>query len=77
MGTQNQLDLTVSGGLLVFIREDILCSILNIKQLTLEALFIEINLRKIKWLLYCPYNPYKNLIVAYLREILVALDVLF
>ena len=77
MGTQNQLDLTVSGGLLVFIREDILCSILNIKQLTLEALFIEINLRKIKWLLCCPYNPYKNLIVAYLREILVALDVLF
>ena len=77
IGTQNQLDLTVSGGLLVFIREDILCSILNIKQLTLEALFIEINLRKIKWLLCCPYNPYKNLIVAYLREILVALDVLF
>ena len=34
------------GGLLVFIREDIPCSILNIKQLTIEALFIEINLRK-------------------------------
>ena len=34
------------GGLLVFIREDIPCSILNIKQLTIEVLFIEINLRK-------------------------------
>ena len=34
------------GGLLVFIREAIPCSILNIKQLTIEALFIEINLRK-------------------------------
>ena len=34
------------GGLLAFIREDISCSILNIKQLTIEALFIEINLRK-------------------------------
>ena len=64
------------GGLLVFIREDIPCSILNIKQLTIEALFIEINLRKKKWLLCCSYNPHKNLIVAHLREIQVALDVL-
>ena len=39
---RNQFD----GGLLVFIREDIPCSILNIKHLTIEALFIEINLRK-------------------------------
>ena len=34
------------GGLLVFLREDIPCSILNIKLLTSEALFIELNLRK-------------------------------
>ena len=34
------------GGLLVFLREDVPCSILNIKLLTSEALFIEINLRK-------------------------------
>ena len=33
-------------GLLVFLREDIPCSIVNIKQLIIEALFIEINLRK-------------------------------
>ena len=60
MGIQNYLDLNqfcegltesidrnqFGGGLLVFIREDIPCSILNIKQLTIEALFIEINLRK-------------------------------
>ena len=57
-------------------REDIPCSILNIKQLTVEALFIEINLRKKKWLLCCSYNPHKSLIVAHLREIQVALDVL-
>ena len=61
------------GGLLV--REDKPCSILNIKQLTIEALFIEINLKK-KWLLCCSCNPHKNLIVAHLREIQVALDVL-
>ena len=64
------------GCLLVFIREDIPCSILDIKQLTIEALFIEINLRKRKWLLCCSYNPHKNLIVALLREIQVALIIL-
>ena len=64
------------GGLLVFLREDIPCSILNIKQLTIEALFIEINLRKKKWLLCSSYNPHKSVIVAHLREIQVALDVL-
>ena len=64
------------GGLLVFIKEDIPCSILNIKQLTIDALFIEINLRKRKWLLCCSYNLHKNLIVTHLREAQVALDVL-
>ena len=52
------------------------CSILNIKQLTIEALLIELNLRKRKWLLCCSYNPHKNLIVAHLRETHIALDVL-
>ena len=42
-----RLDINQFGGSLpVFIREDMPCSILNIKQLTIEALFIEINLRK-------------------------------
>ena len=64
------------GSLLVFLRENMTCSILNIKQLTIEALLIELNLRKRKWLLCCSYNPHKNLIVAHLRETHIALDVL-
>ena len=78
-GTQNHLGLTETNLVelyFYFIKEDIPCSILNIKQLTIEVLFIEINLRKKKWLLFCSYNPHKNLIVAHLREIQVALDVL-
>ena len=51
------------------------CSILNIKQLTIEALLIELNLKKRKFLC-CSHNPHKNLIVAHLRETQVALDVL-
>ena len=69
---RNQFD----GGLPVFIKEDIPCSILNITQLKIDTLLIEINLRKRKWLLCCTYNPHKNLIVAHLKEIQVALDVL-
>ena len=34
------------GGILVFVRADIPCYNLNIKRLSIEALFIEINLRK-------------------------------
>ena len=49
---------------------------MNITQLKIDPLLIEINLRKRKWLLCCTYNPHKNLIVAHLREIQVALDVL-
>ena len=64
------------GGLFVFIREDNPCGILNTKSLTMKALFIGLNLRKRKWLLCCSYNLHKNLIVAHLREIQVALDVL-
>ena len=44
MGSQNHLDF--GGGLLLSVREDIPCSILNIKQLTIEAHSLEINLRK-------------------------------
>ena len=50
-GTQNHLGLTETNLVelyFYFIKEDIPCSILNIKQLTIEALFIEINLRKRK-----------------------------
>ena len=79
VGIQNHLDVReislVEACLYLFIRKDIPCRILNIKQLKIEALFIEINLRK-NWLLCCSYIPYKNLIVAHLQEILVALDVL-
>ena len=64
------------GGLHVLLREYTPCSILNIKQLTIEALFVEINLRKRKWLFSFSYNPHKNLIVTHLSGIKVVLDVL-
>ena len=52
---------TNSGRLLLYVREDILSKkIDNVDFDTgLEAMFTEINIRKIKWLLSCSYNPQK------------------
>ena len=35
----------------------------------IEAMFVEINLRKKKWLLSCSYNPHKSEIMDHLNEI--------
>ena len=57
------------GGILVFILEDIPSrKIINV-NLTIECMFIEINLRRKKLLLCCSYNPHNNLISPHLEEI--------
>ena len=63
------------GGILVYIRDDIPSKLLNKQNLSVEGLFIEINLRRKKWLLCCTYNPHKNLISNHLTEISKALDI--
>ena len=55
-----RLDRTSNGGgLMIFIREDIPSKILNKHNFPddIEGLFIEINLRKVKWLLFGAYRP--------------------
>ena len=50
------------GGLMLYIREDITARLLTeYKQPeNIECLFVEINIRRKKWLLCCSYNPHKN-----------------
>ena len=50
------------GGLLVYVREDIPCKILNeyTPEKPIEIFFVEINLRSRKWLLSCSYDPNIN-----------------
>ena len=60
------------GGILIYIREDIPYKAVN-NKLSIEGLFVEINLRKKKWLLY---NPNKNLISNHLNELGRHLDLL-
>ena len=44
------------GGILVFIREDIPFKLIE-SQMRIEGFFIELNLKRKKWLLCCSYNP--------------------
>ena len=56
------------GGLLLYVREDIPSSILIIDPIY-ESLFIEINVRKKKWVIGCTYNPKHNLIESHLEQV--------
>ena len=56
------------GGIILFVREDIPSKLLFIQKKSIEALYIEVNLRKIRWLLCCSYNPNKGNIHAYLEN---------
>ena len=49
------------GGILLYVREGIPSKLLKGTEFkgNLEAMFVEINLRKKKWLLSCSYNPQK------------------
>ena len=49
-----------SGGIMVFIREDISAKFLSADTIPIEGLYIELNVHKRKWLLSCSYNPNKN-----------------
>ena len=61
------------GGILLYIRAYIPSKLIESKM---TIVFVEINLRKKKWLLCCSYNPKKSLISNHLQEIGKNLDLL-
>ena len=63
------------GGLLVYLRSDIPCKKLDIiLSGDIEGLFIDITLRKKKWLLFAGYNPKKEYISPFLSHVGKSLD---
>ena len=48
------------GGIMVLIREDILSKFLLLEPEPFEGLYIELSLRRKKWLINCSYNPHIN-----------------
>ena len=55
------------GGILLYVREDIPCKTIKIDN-AFEAIFIELNFRKQKWLLCSSYNPKLQNIRAHLQS---------
>ena len=63
------------GGIILFVREDIPSKEITFDSDTnMEHMFIEINLRKKKWLISCSYNPHTELIEQHLNHIGKGLD---
>ena len=62
-----------SGGILLYVREDIPSKALktNFKN---QGIFVEINLKKRKWLIFGGYNPHKDLANNYLSELSTEID---
>ena len=64
---------THGSGILFYAREDIPVKLLSVENLPRECFFIEINLRKRKWLV-CSYNPHRDNIKDHLNTISANLD---
>ena len=64
------------GGILVYVREDIPAKSIKIPYISkeTECLAIELNLRKMKWLITCSYNPHKDNISNHLFNLSKILD---
>ena len=56
------------GGLLLYLREDVPSALLKIDS-EIEAFYLELTIRKKKWLLCCSNNPNKTFITKHLAEI--------
>ena len=56
------------GGLPLYVKEDVPSTLLKTDS-EIEAFYVELNIRKKKWLLCCSYNPNKNSITNHLVEI--------
>ena len=62
------------GGIMLFVKDDIPCKLLSIGNHPMEGFFVEINLRKTKWLFCCSYNSNRCKIVFYQENLNRSLD---
>ena len=59
------------GGVMIYAREDIPCKMLSKHDTPddFEGIFLELNLRKVKWFLFGGYNPHKDNISKFVRQL--------
>ena len=58
-----------SGGVIIFVRDDLVCKEVHKTENNGEGIFLELNLRKMKWLLFGGYNHKKSNIKQFLNEV--------
>ena len=51
---------SVGGGIFVYVREDISSKLISVNFQNREGFFLEINLRKRKWIIGFSYNPHAS-----------------
>ena len=75
--SQHLLDLTWLGGVLIYVIEDISCNQLtkHILPDEIEGIFVEVNLRKAKWLLFGGCHPPRPQAEYFLKHVNYALDI--
>ena len=54
---------------MLFVRQDIPSKLLPVENSPTETFFVEINLRKKKWLFSCSYNPNRENIENHLENL--------
>ena len=62
------------GGILLYARDDIPTKLLSIEPMPSECLFVEFNLRKLKWLISCSYDQHDNNISKHIEILSKNLD---
>ena len=58
-----------SGGIMLYVREDIPSNHLKVESLPVEGLYVELKLRSENWLINCSYNPNRNAIGNHLEAL--------
>ena len=59
---------------MLFVREDILAKLIFTEVSPIEGFYVEINLRKQKWLICCSYNPNKHNISKHIEALSKSID---
>ena len=68
--TPFRLDRNNSGNdIMPFVREGITAKLIGSEKPPIEGFYVEMNLRKQKWLISCSYNPNKSMIGQYLEAL--------
>ena len=63
-----------SSRIMLYVREDIPSNLIKIESLPIEGFYVEVKLRKAKWLINCSYNSHRNAISNHLETLSEFLD---